>query len=106
LFENAITIFYSRLFPGFAEYFPGSETKNPGYLPTGICPQPIDEIAAFSGPNGLSDAESTRFPVIFPVHGNPTGIGLTIAQGIVFLASNDAGFMTAPLVVDGGITTR
>jgi hypothetical protein len=35
-------IFNSRIIPGYAEYFPGSGQKIPGYVATGIRPQPID----------------------------------------------------------------
>jgi hypothetical protein len=47
--ENAMTIFRSRLFPGYAEYFPGSGQKIPGYVATGIPPQAIDESDPFWG---------------------------------------------------------
>jgi hypothetical protein len=57
-------------FPVTLNNFPIRGTKIPGYAATGICPQPIDESAPFSGLNGCRDAASTRFPVIFPVHGN------------------------------------
>jgi hypothetical protein len=42
LVENAVAIFRSRLIPGYAEYFPGSGAKIPGYAATGIRPQAID----------------------------------------------------------------
>jgi hypothetical protein len=49
LIEDAVAIFHSRLIPGYAEYFPGSGQKIPGYVATGICPQAIDESGPFRG---------------------------------------------------------
>jgi hypothetical protein len=57
-------------FPVTPNIFPVWGQKIPGYAATGIRPQAIDESAPFSRPNGRRGAESTRFPVIFPVHGN------------------------------------
>jgi hypothetical protein len=57
-------------FPVTPNIFPVRGRKVPGYVATGICPQAIDESSPFSEPNSRRDAESTRFPVIFPVHGN------------------------------------
>jgi hypothetical protein len=57
-------------FPLTPNIFPVRGQKIPDYAVTGICPQAIDERASFLGPNRRRDAESTRFRVIFPVHGN------------------------------------
>src|SRR5271156_1767125 len=57
-------------FPVLPNIFPVRGQKIPGYVATGIFPQPIDEAREFSGSNGRRNAEATRFPVIFPDHGN------------------------------------
>src|SRR5271169_2678858 len=57
-------------FPVSPNNFPVRAQKIPGYVATGIRPQPIDKSPLFSRSNSRIKAESTRFPVIFPVHGN------------------------------------
>jgi hypothetical protein len=57
-------------FPVTPNIFPVRGQRIPGYPATGIRPQAIDRSAYFSWWNRRGNAESTRFPVIFPVHGN------------------------------------
>ena len=70
LVENAMTIFDSRLFPVTPSIFPVRRQIIPDYALTGIPGQAVDASALFSRPNGRPKAKSTKFPVIFPVHGN------------------------------------
>jgi hypothetical protein len=58
-------------FPVTPNIFPVRGEKIPGYAATGIRWQPIDESTPFLAPTGRRKAESRRFPVIFPAHGNP-----------------------------------
>ena len=56
---------------------------------------------------GTNDIERARRQVIDRVPIGRMGTPTDIAKGIVFLASDDAGFMTgAGLVVDGGLTAQ
>jgi 3(or 17)beta-hydroxysteroid dehydrogenase len=56
---------------------------------------------------GTHDIEAARRQVIARLPIGRMGIPDDIAKGIVFLASEDAAFMTgAGLVIDGGITAQ
>jgi len=56
---------------------------------------------------GFNDLEPARRQALARLPIGRMGTVTDIAKGIVFLASDDAGFMTgASLVVDGGITAR
>ena len=77
LVENAMTIFDSRLFPVTPSIFPVRRQIIPDYALTGIPGQAVDASALFSRPNGRPKAKSTKFPVIFPVHGNFPFIHIT-----------------------------
>ena len=61
-----------------------------------------DQVLVMRARNlGTNDIEEVRRPI------GRMGPVTDIAKGIVFLASDDAGFMTgAGLVVDGGITAQ
>jgi 3(or 17)beta-hydroxysteroid dehydrogenase len=65
-----------------------------------------DQVLVMRARNrGTNDLEEARRQALARL---PIGrMGSDIAKGIVFLASDDAGFMTgAGLVVDGGITAQ
>jgi NAD(P)-dependent dehydrogenase (short-subunit alcohol dehydrogenase family) len=56
---------------------------------------------------GTNDIETARQQVIERLPIGRMGTPTDIARGIVFLASDDAAFMTgAGLVIDGGITAQ
>jgi 3(or 17)beta-hydroxysteroid dehydrogenase len=67
-----------------------------------------DQVLAMRGRNlGTNDLEAARQQALARLSIGRMGTVTDIAKGIVFLASDDAGFMTgAGLVVDGGITAR
>jgi NAD(P)-dependent dehydrogenase (short-subunit alcohol dehydrogenase family) len=67
-----------------------------------------DQVLATRARNlGVNDIEAARRQVIQRLPIGRMGTPLDIAKGIVFLASDDAAFMTgAALVVDGGITAQ
>ena len=77
---------------------------HPGVIETDMGEQTLSAGRAISAPT------MSRRRVNRPVDRHPIGrLGMPddIAKGIVFLASDDAGFMTgAGLVVDGGITAQ
>jgi len=54
---------------------------------------------------GANDTEKVRETVTETVPWGRLGVPMDIAKGILFLASDDAGYMNgAGLVVDGGVT--
>ena len=56
---------------------------------------------------GTNDVEAARAQIIERLPIGRMGTPTDIAKGIVFLASDDAAFMTgAGLVIDGGITAQ
>ena len=67
-----------------------------------------DQVLAIRARNlGTNDLEPARQQTLNRIPIGRTGTVTDIAKGIVFLASDDAGFMTgAGLVVDGGITAQ
>jgi 3(or 17)beta-hydroxysteroid dehydrogenase len=67
-----------------------------------------DQVLATRARNlGTNDIEMTRRQVIDRLPIGRMGTPTDIAKGIVFLASDDAAFMTgAGLVIDGGITAQ
>jgi 3(or 17)beta-hydroxysteroid dehydrogenase len=67
-----------------------------------------DQVLATRARNlGTNDIETARRQVIDRLPIGRMGIPTDIAKGIVFLASDDAAFMTgAGLVIDGGITAQ
>jgi 3(or 17)beta-hydroxysteroid dehydrogenase len=77
---------------------------HPGLIPTDMGAQVFASRARQLGTNDLDAARGqslARLPI------GRLGTVTDIAKGIVFLASDDAGFMTgAGLVVDGGTTAQ
>jgi 3(or 17)beta-hydroxysteroid dehydrogenase len=67
-----------------------------------------DQVLAIRARNlGTNDLEPARQQALSRIPIGRMGTATDIAKGIVFLASDDAGFMTgAGLVVDGGITAQ
>jgi NAD(P)-dependent dehydrogenase (short-subunit alcohol dehydrogenase family) len=67
-----------------------------------------DQVFATRGHNpGTNDIEEARRQALTRIPIGRMGTVTDIAKGIVFLASDDAGFMTgAGLVVDGSITAQ
>ena len=67
-----------------------------------------DQVLAIRARNlGTNDLEPARRQTLDRIPIGRMGNVTDIAKGIVFLASDDAGFMTgAGLVVDGGITAQ
>src|SRR4029077_16575169 len=67
-----------------------------------------DQVLAIRARNlGTNDLEPARQQTLKRIPIGRMGTVTDIAKGIVFLASDDAGFMTgAGLVVDGGITPQ
>jgi NAD(P)-dependent dehydrogenase (short-subunit alcohol dehydrogenase family) len=67
-----------------------------------------DQVLAIRARNlGTNDLEPARQETLKRIPIGRMGTVTDIAKGIVFLASDDAGFMTgAGLVVDGGITAQ
>jgi 3(or 17)beta-hydroxysteroid dehydrogenase len=67
-----------------------------------------DQVLAIRARNlGTNDLEPARQQTLTRIPMGRMGTVTDIAKGIVFLASDDAGFMTgAGLVVDGGITAQ
>jgi NAD(P)-dependent dehydrogenase (short-subunit alcohol dehydrogenase family) len=67
-----------------------------------------DQVLAIRARNlGTNDLEPARRQTLDRIPMGRMGTVTDIAKGIVFLASDDAGFMTgAGLVVDGGITAQ
>jgi len=77
---------------------------HPGVIETDMGEQTYATRAAFTGSNDVERARSVSMKN-HPIgrHGTPEDI----AKGILFLASDDAGFMTgSSLVVDGGFTAQ
>jgi NAD(P)-dependent dehydrogenase (short-subunit alcohol dehydrogenase family) len=75
---------------------------HPGVIQTDMGAQTFVARAERSGTN---DTEAVRQTVTDTVPWGRLGVPLDIAKGIVFLASDDAGYMNgAGLVVDGGVT--
>jgi len=77
---------------------------HPGTIDTGMG----DQVLATRARNiGTNDIEAARRQVIDRLPIGRMGTPNDIAKGIVFLASDDAGFMTGSgLVVDGGLTAQ
>jgi 3(or 17)beta-hydroxysteroid dehydrogenase len=67
-----------------------------------------DQVLAMRARNlGTNDLEPARQQILTRIPMGRMGTVTDISMGIVFLASDDAGFMTgAGLVVDGGITAQ
>jgi NAD(P)-dependent dehydrogenase (short-subunit alcohol dehydrogenase family) len=67
-----------------------------------------DQVLAIRARNlGANDLEPARRQALTRIPIGRMGIATDIAKGIVFLASDDAGYMTGSgLVVDGGITAQ
>jgi 3(or 17)beta-hydroxysteroid dehydrogenase len=67
-----------------------------------------DQVLTMRARNlGANDIEEARRQALARLPIGRMGTVADIAKGIVFLASDDAGFMTgAGLVVDGGVTAR
>jgi 3(or 17)beta-hydroxysteroid dehydrogenase len=64
-------------------------------------------FAARARSHGSNDVEAARLTALSTHPIGRLGVPNDIAKGIVFLASDDAGFMTgAGLVVDGGLTAQ
>jgi NAD(P)-dependent dehydrogenase (short-subunit alcohol dehydrogenase family) len=75
---------------------------HPGVIQTDMGAQTFVARAQRSGTN---DTEAVRQTVTDTVPWGRLGVPLDIAKGIVFLASDDAGYMNGSgLVVDGGVT--
>ena len=84
--------------------------RTDGYAPWGgtIDTDMGDQVLVTRARNlGTNDVEAARRQVIQRLPIGRMGTPNDIAKGIVFLASDDAGFMTgAGLVVDGGLTAQ
>jgi 3(or 17)beta-hydroxysteroid dehydrogenase len=66
-----------------------------------------DQVLVMRARNlGTNDIEEARRQALGRLSIGRMGTVTDIAKGIVFLASDDAGLMTAGLVVDGGITAQ
>jgi len=77
---------------------------HPGVIETDMGAQTFTSRAALAGTNDV-DAARNQSRHLHPI--GRLGVPDDIALGIVFLASDDAGFMTgAGLVVDGGLTAQ
>jgi NAD(P)-dependent dehydrogenase (short-subunit alcohol dehydrogenase family) len=77
---------------------------HPGVIQTDMGEQTFVSRAQRTGSNDTSAAKQT---VLNSVPWGRLGVAMDIAKGIVFLASDDAGYMTgAGLVVDGGVTAQ
>jgi NAD(P)-dependent dehydrogenase (short-subunit alcohol dehydrogenase family) len=77
---------------------------HPGVIETDMGAQTFVSRARYLGSNDVDAARGMALAT-HPI--GRLGTPLDIAQGIVFLASDDAGFMTgAGLVVDGGLTAQ
>ena len=77
---------------------------HPGVIETDMGAQTFVSRAAQSGTN---DVEGARRSALATHPIGRLGVPNDIAQGIVFLASDDAGFMTGSgMVVDGGLTAQ
>src|SRR3954453_18304665 len=75
---------------------------HPGVIQTDMGEQTFVSRAQRSGTN---DTTAARQTVLGTVPSGRLGVPMDIAKGIVFLASDDAGYMNgAGLVVDGGVT--
>ncbi|MFL5279827.1 MAG: glucose 1-dehydrogenase [Rhodopila sp.] len=75
---------------------------HPGVIQTDMGEQTFVSRAQRSGTN---DTTAARQTVVGTVPSGRLGVPLDIAKGIVFLASDDSGYMNgAGLVVDGGMT--
>jgi 3(or 17)beta-hydroxysteroid dehydrogenase len=77
---------------------------HPGVIETDMGAQTFAARAKITGTNDVEGARETALKQ-HPI--GRLGVAEDIANGIVFLASDDAGFMTgAGLVVDGGLTAQ
>lgn len=77
---------------------------HPGVIQTDMGEQTFTARARNQGSN---DTEAARKVALATHPIGRLGVPNDIAKGIVFLASDDAGFMTgAGLVVDGGLTAQ
>jgi NAD(P)-dependent dehydrogenase (short-subunit alcohol dehydrogenase family) len=75
---------------------------HPGVIQTDMGEQTFVARAARTGSNDTAPARQT---VINSIPWGRLGVATDIAKGIVFLASDDAGYMNgSALVVDGGVT--
>ena len=79
-------------------------SMHPGMIDTDMG----DRILAMRACNmSTNDLEPARQQTLNRIPIGPIGTATDIAKGVVFLASDDSGFMTdAGLVVDGGITAH
>lgn len=77
---------------------------HPGLIETDMGAQAMAARARLAGTNDV-EAMRTRFRDSHPI--GRLGIATDVARGILFLASDDSGFMTgSSLVIDGGYTAQ
>ena len=99
LFTKSTALYYSR-----KGYRIRCNSIHPGVIDTDMGAQTYEARAAKQGLNDPAKAKEYSAKM-HPI--GRLGVPLDIANGICFLASDDAGFMTgAGLVVDGGITAQ
>ena len=104
--EGGVTLFTKSAALEFARkgYRIRVNSIHPGVIETDMGAQTFAARATMSGTNdvqGARDSAQSMHPI------GRLGRADDIAKGIVFLASDDSGFMTgAGLVVDGGLTAQ
>jgi 3(or 17)beta-hydroxysteroid dehydrogenase len=106
LTKGGVTLFTKSAALEFARkgYRIRVNSMHPGTIDTDMGDQVLVTRARNLGTN---DVETARRQVIERLPIGRMGTPTDIAKGIVFLASDDAGFMTgAGLVIDGGITAQ
>ena len=106
LTKGGVTLFTKSAALEFARkgYRIRVNSMHPGTIDTDMGDQVLVSRARNLGTN---DVEAARRQVIDRLPIGRMGTPKDIAKGIVFLASDDAGFMTgAGLVIDGGITAQ
>jgi 3(or 17)beta-hydroxysteroid dehydrogenase len=104
--KGGVTLFTKSTALSFARkgYNIRVNSIHPGVIDTDMGAQTFASRAAQKGSNDVDEARSTAV-TMHPI--GRLGVADDIARGIVFLASDDAKFMTgAGLVIDGGLTAQ
>ncbi|MEQ1890724.1 MAG: glucose 1-dehydrogenase [Alphaproteobacteria bacterium] len=102
--KGGVRIYTKACAMEFAPYRIRVNSIHPGLIDTDMG---RDVIAQMAGPGGSDKNNAARDAMISWHPIGRLGVAMDIANGIAFLASDDAAFMTgSELVVDGGVTAQ